>query len=163
MKVLAERGEDLPEGSAIAADGGPTRDPRDVLTGAAALLPFGGFKGYGLAVFAEILGGIVGGDGVSGAGVNAMLSIYIDVGQATAEDGYRERLGAFVQSLRETPEAAGSGGVAIPGDRGARRRAEARALGVPVTSTLCASLVAAADRVAVPAEVRAGWPSLMRG
>src|SRR5690606_4554922 len=76
VKVLAERSERLPQGAAIAPDGSPANDPAAVLSGAAALLPFGGFKGYGLAVFGEIFGGIIAARGATGAGVNAMLSIY---------------------------------------------------------------------------------------
>src|SRR6516225_1259379 len=54
--MLRERlGELLPEGVAIGPDGGPTRDPALARRGGA-LLPFGGYKGFGLALMVQALG-----------------------------------------------------------------------------------------------------------
>jgi Malate/L-lactate dehydrogenase len=54
--MLRERlGELLPEGVAIGSDGGPTRDPALARRGGA-LLPFGGYKGFGLALMVQALG-----------------------------------------------------------------------------------------------------------
>jgi uncharacterized oxidoreductase len=158
VKVLAERGERLPAGAAIAPDGSPTDDPRLVLDGIAALLPFGGFKGYGLAVFAEIFAGILGAHGATAAGTNAMLSIYFDVAGIADGAAYHARLAALVASLRETPVAPGSPGVMAPGDRSRRARSEAAAHGLSITPALRRSLEAAADRAAVPLAVRRQWP-----
>ena len=53
--MLRERlGELLPEGVAIGPDGEPTRDP--ALARRGALLPFGGYKGFGLALMMQALG-----------------------------------------------------------------------------------------------------------
>src|ERR1700674_942376 len=57
--MLCERlGELLPEGVAIGPDGGPTRDP--ALARRGALLPFGGYKGFGLALMMQALGVLAG-------------------------------------------------------------------------------------------------------
>src|ERR1700739_2074830 len=59
--MLRERlGEELPEGVAIGPGGEPTRDP--TLARRGALLPFGGYKGFGLALMIQALG-LLGGDG----------------------------------------------------------------------------------------------------
>src|SRR5258708_5189486 len=53
--MLRERlGELLPEGVAIGPDGEPTRDP--ALARRGALLPFGGYKSFGLAVLIQAVG-----------------------------------------------------------------------------------------------------------
>src|SRR5215471_5295429 len=57
--MLRERlGEPLPEGVAIAPGGAPTRDPAEARRGA--LLPFGGYKGFGLALMVQALGVLAG-------------------------------------------------------------------------------------------------------
>ena len=53
--MLRERlGELLPEGVALGPGGEPTRDPAAARRGA--LLPFGGYKGFGLALMLQALG-----------------------------------------------------------------------------------------------------------
>ena len=57
--MLRERlGELLPEGVAIGPGGEPTRDP--ALARRGALLPFGGYKGFGLALMIQALGVLAG-------------------------------------------------------------------------------------------------------
>src|SRR5688572_4487734 len=54
MMFRERRGEQLPEGVAIDAAGRPTRDPKAARAGA--LLAFGGYKGFALAMAAQALG-----------------------------------------------------------------------------------------------------------
>ena len=54
--LTAQRGERLPEGVALDADGRPTTDPRAMLDGGS-LLPFAGHKGSSIAFMIEILAG----------------------------------------------------------------------------------------------------------
>src|SRR5437763_13368791 len=57
--MLRERlSELLPEGVANGHDGKPTRDP--ALARRGALLPFGGYKGFGLALMIQALGALAG-------------------------------------------------------------------------------------------------------
>jgi len=57
--MLRERlGELLPEGVALGPEGEPTRDPAAARRGA--LLPFGGYKGFGLALMMQALGLLAG-------------------------------------------------------------------------------------------------------
>src|SRR5215468_1542943 len=59
--MLRERlGELLPEGVALGPSGEPTRDPTAARRGA--LLPFGGYKGFGLALMMQALGLLAGSD-----------------------------------------------------------------------------------------------------
>jgi LDH2 family malate/lactate/ureidoglycolate dehydrogenase len=57
VQALKREGKMLPPGAAVDAQGHPTNDPNEV----AALLPFGGHKGYGMSLLDEIFGGLIGG------------------------------------------------------------------------------------------------------
>lgn len=57
VQTLKREGKTLPPGAAVDANGQPTNDPNEV----AALLPFGGHKGYGMSLLNEIFGGLIGG------------------------------------------------------------------------------------------------------
>lgn len=57
VQQLAREGVSLPPNAAVDKDGNPTTDPK----AAAALIPFGAHKGYGLSLINEIVAGFVGG------------------------------------------------------------------------------------------------------
>jgi L-2-hydroxycarboxylate dehydrogenase (NAD+) len=57
VQQLKREGKPLPPGSAVDADGKPTTDPAS----AAALLPFGAHKGYGLGLLDELFAAYIGG------------------------------------------------------------------------------------------------------
>jgi delta1-piperideine-2-carboxylate reductase len=55
--LAAQRGEMLPEGVGLDADGNPTTDPRVLLDGGGSALPFGGHKGSSIALMIEVMAG----------------------------------------------------------------------------------------------------------
>jgi L-2-hydroxycarboxylate dehydrogenase (NAD+) len=57
VQQFQREGKPLPPGVAVDAEGRPTTDPH----AAAALLPFGGHKGYGLGLIDELWGALIGG------------------------------------------------------------------------------------------------------
>jgi len=57
VQQLKREGKKLPPGAAVDAEGNATDDPEK----AAALLPFGGHKGYGLGLIDELVAGFIGG------------------------------------------------------------------------------------------------------
>ena len=57
VQQFQREGKPLPPGAAVDKDGQPTSDPN----AAASLVPFGGHKGYGLALINEIVGALIGG------------------------------------------------------------------------------------------------------
>lgn len=57
VQALKREGRELPVGAAVDKGGRPTVDPNEV----AALLPFGGHKGYGMSLLNEIFGALIGG------------------------------------------------------------------------------------------------------
>ena len=81
-KILqaAKKGELIPEGAAVDAQGNPTRDPAKAFDGA--LLPFGGPKGYALALMVEIMSAALTG-----------ASLAIEASSLFTPDGPAPRLG----------------------------------------------------------------------
>ncbi len=123
--VLAARaaGALLPEGAVIDADGRPTRDPEDYARGGA-ILPFGGAKGYALAVVAELIG-----DAMLGPVRAEMnwLVIALDAARWRDEPERAAAAEAALAELRGCPPAPGFARVEIPGERERDRRAAAEA------------------------------------
>ncbi|MBC7979629.1 MAG: Ldh family oxidoreductase [Armatimonadetes bacterium] len=82
VQALKREGRQLPSGAAVDCNGQPTTDPNQV----AALLPFGGHKGYGMSLLNEIFGGLIGGSlptvrgrGISDPGEKATTVFYFQV------------------------------------------------------------------------------------
>lgn len=68
IRKAARRGEKIPEGYALDAEGRPTTDPEAALAGGV-VLPIGGPKGSGLALMMDLFGGLMSGAAFAG-GVN---------------------------------------------------------------------------------------------
>src|SRR5271166_6860934 len=120
--VAMARGEQVPPGWLIDADGKPTTDPRKLRQGGA-LLPLGGaegYKGYGLATIVEIFSGLLTGlgFGIDPAGRHNdgcfiavfKVSAFRDLGT------FRKEVTEFAQYLKATPPAAGFDRVYYPGE-----------------------------------------------
>lgn len=131
-------GRPLPEGVAIFPDGAWARNPKTI--GDAALTPFGGAKGFGVALLVEILAGVLSGAGIS-HGVGSLYSefekatnsghffVAIDITRWMSMAEFNERMLVLAQALANS---AGSGEVRLPG---AERKQKARRLkeGIPVS------------------------------
>jgi uncharacterized oxidoreductase len=133
VKLARERGQRLDTAAVVAADGSLSDDPEVFFSSLApTLAPFGGFKGYGLALFAEILAGALTGGGVqTGATVqdgppNNLLSVYIDVASLTPLSDYAEDMRRLAQWVKSATPRDPSQPVMLPGERSQRLRAAAQ-------------------------------------
>ncbi|MFW5678727.1 MAG: Ldh family oxidoreductase [Pseudomonadota bacterium] len=159
IKVLAQRGEAMPEGWMVGRDGRPLTDPKRQAEGL--LLPIGGAKGYGLAVAIALLAGVLNGAGVGRAVVDftANVTDRTNTGQFVAAlriDAFgdpalfAEAAAAFFADLEAATPLPGHERVRIPGEGRNARRAERLAQGLPVHPNLRADLDAIAERFGVP-------------
>ena len=134
-RVAYNRGDRLEPGNVIDDQGEPTTDPRyTVIPPFGALLPFGEYKGFGLSLFAELLGGALTGGGTcrrpySGSKqiLNGMLSILIDPGRLGTARHFADEAEAYLEWLGRCRVPAGSKGITIAGDPERAARARTRA------------------------------------
>lgn len=161
--LAAERGVRLATPALIGRDGKPTDDPTALAEGRAGLRPFGGFKGYGLALFVEIFAGILAGDGEAGHRSNSLLSVYIDVRRRRDWAAYNAELKAMLDHIRSAPPVAGSQGVRIPGERRPDQIARAERDGLAADAHLLEALRDAAARTRSLDELASRWPEIFTG
>lgn len=122
--VLAERlGQPLAEGMAFDEAGRPTRDPAAALRGA--LTVWGGHKGSGLALVAQLLGMMCGAEASPPrreSGIGFFL-LAIDPGLMTDGDDFRRRVADYAGAIRATAPLDPDRPVRVPFDRSRAERA----------------------------------------
>ncbi|HEV7610247.1 MAG TPA: Ldh family oxidoreductase [Steroidobacteraceae bacterium] len=138
--MLRERlGELLPEGVAIGPNGEPTRDP--VLARCGALLPFGGYKGFGLALMVQALG-LFGGSGPEQDSEPGYLFIAFRPDLFGPKDVFNRRVTQLIESIKATPRQPGIDEIRIPSERAFRARERALREGLNIDRLVYDSLVA---------------------
>ncbi|GAC1496847.1 MAG: L-sulfolactate dehydrogenase [Bradyrhizobium sp.] len=138
--MLRERlGELLPEGVAIGPNGEPTRDP--ALARRGALLPFGGYKGFGLALMVQALG-LLGGSGPE----PGYLFIAFRPDLFGPQDDFNRRVTQLIESIKATPRQPGIDEIRIPSERAFRARERALREGLTIDRLVYDSLVALSAR-----------------
>src|SRR6201994_2978651 len=117
--LLRERlGEQLPEGVAIGPDGEPTRDA--ALARRGALLPFGGYKGFGLALMIQALG-LLAGAGSGRESDYGYLFIAFKPDLIGPADVFNDRVTRLIDQIKAVPHRAGDE-IRIPSERAFRAR-----------------------------------------
>ncbi len=148
-KLELVRGQAIPEGWALNVAGGPAVNADDYFAGGA-LLPFGGHKGYGLALLVELLSGGLTGAGITerpgetstqGAGGNPGFVIALDISHYTEPADYTAAVEAFFTRLHGVTPTPNSGGVLIPGELEARERAKRRVEGIEASDVVWNSIL----------------------
>lgn len=113
------RKEQLPEGVAIDSEGKPTRDPSAVRRGA--LLPFGGYKGFALAMAAQALG-VFGGSGIDQEKNYGYLMMAMKPDLLIPLADYKRQLTETLNRIKATPRQPGVEEIRMPGERSFRER-----------------------------------------
>lgn len=143
IRSLERRGLPLPEGGAVDAEGRPTTDPVAAIAGA--LLPSGGYKGYALSVFWEILTGALADDRPAGSGAGevertSLFLLAIDPRATVGTERFLRSVDELIDRIHASPPAAGVARVWAPGERGYVTAEERRAKGVPLAAARIAEL-----------------------
>jgi hydroxycarboxylate dehydrogenase B len=163
-RVAHNQGKALPAGIIIDDKGEPTTNPRyTVIPPFGAILPFGEHKGYGLALIAELLGGALTG-GETGRipyegkkrVFNGMLSILIDPERMGTAAHLQNEIEAFLKWLHESPVPADFDKLRIAGDPERESKKKRLVEGVPVDVTSWKEILAAGEKVGLPAKETAG-------
>lgn len=121
IRVLHQRGEPLPEGWIIDAEGRPSTDAEDYYAGGM-LLPAAAHKGYALCLLVELLAGCLtgaGSPGVPGSDYRVGNGLFLqafDVEAFTALERFGTAAQALADTLHDTPPAEGHERVLLPGE-----------------------------------------------
>lgn len=160
VRLAAKHGEKIPLDWMVDKDGHPTDDPEQLPAGGA-LLPLG-YKGYGLAVFGEILSGVLGNSRILSeipawfkdtdrpVG-NGHLHIAIDIARFSDPAEFKARIDAMVTLLKSTPLLPDAREILLPGERAWRTQQRHAREGIPLPVPVAADLQALALRLGVSA------------
>jgi uncharacterized oxidoreductase len=155
VRVAKNEGKPVDEGILIGPDGQPTRDPGVMYSEPhGAILPFGGHKGYALAVVTELLAcALSGGPTIQpanprlGGTVNNMLAILIDPARLAGIDWFRREVEGFVAYVKASPPAHPGAPVLVPGDPERIAREERARTGIYVDATTWGEILEAGEKV----------------
>lgn len=165
IEVAARRGETLPVGWAIDAEGLPATTPAAALDGA--LHPLGGeestagYKGYGLSLAVDLLTGVLGG-AAYGPNILGLFStagpsdlgqtfIVIDPAAIDTPGAFEARLAGYLEQLVAAPTVPGAPGrVLVAGEPEAAAEVRSDAHGVIIDAVHAASLTALGSHFGLP-------------
>ena len=168
IRRAERRGETIPLGYALDAQGKPTTDPKAALAGGV-VLPIGEHKGSGLSLFMDIFGGVISGANFGGD-VGDQYKAFDraqDVGHFflamkpnlfVSEDDYRARIDTLIERVRAAPRADGCAEVLLPGEPEDRIEDERRKRGIPYAASEVAALQDEAKKAGVQPLVIADRP-----
>lgn len=148
IQVARSKGTELPEGCILDKHGEPSVIPADFYDGGA-LLAFGRHKGYALAMFTCLLGGLAGTFNTDTGEMGGIFMQAIDVNAFTAISDYHNGVRAFLDVIKSTTPAAGFDEVLVPGDYESRYRTERLKNGIEIPDTIKNQLQEAADKLDV--------------
>lgn len=152
--LARQRGQTIPDGWAIDADGRPTIDPQKAIDGV--IQPMSGHKGYAISVIMDMLSGVLTGssfgpgvagpyqaDRRSGAG-HFMIVIDIAALQPIAE--FNRRMEEMISGLKSVPLAPDAKEIFYPGEIEARNDRENRRDGLDLPADTLNDLAKLAQR-----------------
>lgn len=146
LKVARNRGEKVSPGCILDANGRPTDDPFEFYTDPpGALLPFGGHKGYGLGVIAEMMAGALTGNGCSSPSradrlLNGMFSIIVDPARLPRDFDFADEVARFIAFVKSSRRLTADGEILMPGELEERTRATRLSDGIQLDATTWRSL-----------------------
>ena len=155
-RVAHNKGEEVPAGSLIDHRGRQTRDPGVLFNQpVGALTSFGDHKGYGLALFCELLGGMMSGGHTAqpeheaqGTIINNMFMVVFDPERLIERSAMEHELAALVAHVKASPAADPEEPVLVPGEPERAMRIE-RAEAIPVDTESWRQIVATGERLGV--------------
>jgi len=145
IRVAALRGQEIPDGVALDKQGEPTTDAMEALEGF--LLPFGGYKGYGLVMAIEVL---------SSALLGALQSKYIeahpstqggffitvlDISRFRDYEEYKKDVLHLISNVKSCPLKDGFTEILIPGEIEDREAEKRMRDGIPIEDATWKELI----------------------
>ena len=152
VRVAYMSGKAVPEGALLDHEGMPTTDARTMFEAPlGALGPFGTYKGYGLALMCELLGGGLAGEWTMQPGhervgtvVNNMLMFVLDPQAFGGHEAFQREVLAMVDYVKGAAPRNGFDRVRIPGEPESEAMAKRSAEGIPIDENSWGALLDAA-------------------
>lgn len=166
-RVAMEAGKPLADNQLLDPDGNPTNDPGFVFSEPrGALVPFGLHKGYGVALFCELLAGVLTGGGtiqpdnerLNGIG-NNMLAFLIDPKRLVDHNWMCREIDAMIDYVKKSPPQDPSIPVMVAGDPERNTLTERRKSGVPVNAVTLDGIFKAGESVGIERSELASYMS----
>jgi len=164
VSLKRERGENVPEDWLIDRDGRPTTDPSVYGEKGGMLLTLGGsvgYKGFGLSLMMDILGGILTSAGTTAVkfkdierkpGANGVSIVCIDIKQITQVDLFKQRTNELVESIKQSEVRPGFTEILIPGEPSSRREKERKRKGIDIPENVWRELKEVAGKLDIDTE-----------
>ena len=154
IKVAQVEAKPVPPGNLLDGQGEATTDPAAFYADPpGAILPIAGHKGYGLSMFADILGGALTGalcsERFDGTVDNAMFCTFADPEQFGGLEHYQQQLEKLCGLIKSTPLATGFDEILLPGEPEERTFRERTKNGIPLPPALLEELVELAKKKGV--------------
>jgi len=158
IRVAAKNGERIPSDWLLDRNGHATDDPQALYDGGA-LLPLG-YKGFGLAVFGEILCGALTGSRIlaeipawhkdtASAVANGHVHIAIDIAKFIDPQAFKARVDAIIEILKAAPLMSSVQEILLPGERAWKTHQLNECQGIPLTDAVVNDLQVLAQRLRV--------------
>ncbi len=119
-------------------------------------MPFGGYKGSGVALITEILGGLLSGNGLGkhwwnkgGHGVNGVFLQAFAVEEFQELDNFYDRVDELIVFIKSSQVAPGFSEILLPGESGRRREALQKKTGVEIDDDTWSELLELAAELSV--------------
>jgi uncharacterized oxidoreductase len=152
LRVARAHNRSVAPGMLVDIDGQETLDPEDFFTGGA-ILPFGGHKGNGISILAQMLGRALAGMDTTGfdgpRGANGPIILSIDPTCFTTAAEFRAEVAAQARLIAHSTPAAGYDEVLLPGEPERRTKRDRAANGIPIPETTWAELTDLAESLGV--------------
>jgi hydroxycarboxylate dehydrogenase B len=140
IRVARDRGDTMPEAYFVDAEGNPSRDPNAFYADPpGAILPFGGHKGFGIAVFCEILAGSLTGGASSHPSnetvkrmANNMMTIALDPDAFAGSAFFEADISRLVGWIKSSRPSVSDGQIFTPGELEVRVRQQRLNNGIPL-------------------------------
>ena len=157
--LAAKTGKEIPLGWAITKDGKPTTNAEEGRQGS--VLPIGGAKGSGLAIFVDILCGILSG-AAFGPHINNMFTDFknpqnvghvfcaIDISKFIDVEQFKTQLQKMIDEIKALPKAEGFSEILMPGEIENRKLIQHKKDGVPIEDDILKELQALGALFNVP-------------
>lgn len=136
LLVAMRENTSIPEGLAFNSNGDPTTDAEEALKGS--VRPFGGHKGFGLALITQILAGaLVNAATIPPPGTNyGLFLIVLDPSVFVPLEQFKTEVDSLIADIKANRRETGVEEILIPGERAYRQREMHLKLGIDLDDTL---------------------------